>query len=111
MQVRVYRYALALFAVNGLDHHRAMLVEKGQVIVGITGQLLRRHLQPGSAQGMLGQALVLAQGHGHGAGRVAERLSAADAPAAQAQGEQPAGGVIHLPSMPRRNASSTMMRA
>lgn len=108
---QVYRYALALFAVNGLDHHRAMLVEKGQVIVGITGQLLRRHLQPGSAQGMLGQALVLAQvmvtalvrslSDSRQRMRRPPRLRVNSPPAASST----------CTSMPRRNASSTMMRA
>ena len=89
-------HALALFTVDRLDHHRAMLGEKGGIVFGATGQALRRYAEVGARQGAMSQALVLAQGHAHGAGQVAQRFAAADASAAVAEGEQPGLGVVHL---------------
>ena len=49
---------LALFAIHRLDHHRAVLFEKSQVVIGITGQLLNRHAQTGGVQNVLGETFV-----------------------------------------------------
>ncbi|MNJ31710.1 hypothetical protein D3C77_263550 [compost metagenome] len=93
---QVYRHALALFAVQRLDHYCTVVLEKGQVVIGIAGQLLCRQLQAGVLQHLVGQALVLAQGHAHGAGKVTQRFAAAYPPAAEAEGEQAGVGIIHL---------------
>ncbi|MNH17497.1 hypothetical protein D3C79_771710 [compost metagenome] len=81
---QVHRHPLTLLAIQRLDHDCAVVFEKRQVVVGIAGQLLRRQLQPGVLQYVVGQAFVLAQGHGHGAGQVTERFAATHPPSAQA---------------------------
>ncbi len=93
---QVHRHALALLAVHRLDHQRAVLGEEGGVVRGAGGQALLRLLQAGAFQRPVGQALVLAEGHAHRAGQVAQRLAAADAPAALGQAEEAGVGVLHL---------------
>ncbi|MNI44444.1 hypothetical protein D3C73_988180 [compost metagenome] len=73
-----------------------MFVEKRQVVIGIPGKLLRGQVQAGVFQHLVGQALVLAQRHAHGAGQVTQGLAATHAPAAVDQGEQTGFGVIDL---------------
>ncbi|MNJ55561.1 hypothetical protein D3C77_510630 [compost metagenome] len=65
-------HPLALFAIQRLDHHRAVVFQKGQVIVGVARQLLGRQSQACLLEGSVGEALVLAQGHAHGTGQVAQ---------------------------------------
>ena len=57
--------ARALFAIERLDHHTLVFVEKRQVVIGIPGKLLRGQVQAGVFQHLVGQALVLAQRHAH----------------------------------------------
>ncbi|MNQ45422.1 hypothetical protein D3C85_592040 [compost metagenome] len=93
---QVHGHALALLAVHRLDHQAAMLGEEGGVLRVASSQALYRLEDADAGQGTVGQALVLAEGHAHGAGKVAERLPATDAPAALAEAEEPAFGVVYL---------------
>ncbi|MNQ06551.1 hypothetical protein D3C85_193080 [compost metagenome] len=94
--LQIHRYALALFTVERFDHHPLMLIEEGQIVVGITGQLLRGQVQSGAFEHFVGQAFVLAQAHADRAGQVAQRFAATHATPAVAESEQPGIGVIHL---------------
>src|SRR5690606_16555987 len=95
-RTQVDRHTLALLAIHRLDHYRPVLGEEGGIVFGAARQALGRHAETDARQGAMGQALVLAQGHAHGAGEVAQRLPAPNAPAAMAEGEQSGLGVIHL---------------
>ncbi|MNY16400.1 hypothetical protein D3C86_1496620 [compost metagenome] len=70
--LQVDRHALALFAVQRFDHHAPVLIQERQIVIGIARQLLHGQVQPGSLEHLVGQALVLAQGHADGAGQVTQ---------------------------------------
>ena len=93
---QVDRDALALLAVHRLDHQASVFGEEGCVLLGAAGQALGRQAQAGALEGAVGQALVLAQGHAHGAGQVGQRFAATDAATAVVQGEQAGLGIIDL---------------
>ncbi|MNO96912.1 hypothetical protein D3C76_886030 [compost metagenome] len=88
--------ALALLAIHRLDHQCAVFGEERGILLRAAGQALLRLAEPGAVEHAVGEGLVLAEGHGDGAGQVAQRLAAADAPAALGEGEEAGGGVLHL---------------
>ncbi|MNC03276.1 hypothetical protein D3C75_506770 [compost metagenome] len=93
---QIHRHPLALFTIQWLDHHALVFIEEGQIVIGVTRQLLRRQVQPCCLEHFVGQAFVLAQGHADGAGQVAQGFTAAYPAPAMAEGEHPGVGVIDV---------------